>query len=79
MPDSAKLISACLLGIRCAWDGKDKYKNDRAAKLAKQGVLIPVDRTRLTACLGLILHDMCCKENPNRTEGRYLPLRSLSE
>lgn len=28
-----KLISACLLGIRCTWDGKDNYKSDKAIKL----------------------------------------------
>ena len=37
-----KLISACLLGVRCAWDGKDKYKNDRAIEFSKGEVLIPV-------------------------------------
>ena len=42
MSNSLKLISACLLGIRCAWDGKDKHKNDRAMELAKREVLIPV-------------------------------------
>ena len=42
MPHSPKLVSACLLGIRCAWDGKDKYKNDRVMELAKREVLIPV-------------------------------------
>jgi len=42
MPQSLKIISACLLGVRCAWDGEDKYKNDRAMRLAKRGVLIPV-------------------------------------
>jgi uncharacterized protein YbbK (DUF523 family) len=37
-----KLISACLLGIRCAWSGDDKYKNDRAIELSKVETLIPV-------------------------------------
>ena len=37
-----KLISACLLGIRCAWNGDDKYKNDRAIELSKVKALIPV-------------------------------------
>jgi len=37
-----KLISACLLGIKCAWDGKDKYKNEQATKLLKNETLIPV-------------------------------------
>ncbi len=42
MPHSPKLISACLLGMKCAWDGEDKYENDRAMELAKREVLIPV-------------------------------------
>ena len=37
-----KLISACLLGIRCAWSGDDKYKNNRAVELSKLETLIPV-------------------------------------
>jgi uncharacterized protein YbbK (DUF523 family) len=37
-----RLISACLLGIRCAWSGDDKYKNERALELAKVKTLIPV-------------------------------------
>ena len=37
-----KLISACLLGIKCAWDGKDDYKSDRAIKLLSSDTLIPV-------------------------------------
>ena len=37
-----KLISACLLGIRCAWSGDDKYKNNRAVELSKVEALIPV-------------------------------------
>ena len=37
-----KLISACLLNIRCAWSGDDKYKNDRAIELSKVEALIPV-------------------------------------
>jgi len=37
-----KLISACLLGIRCAWSGGDKYKNERAIELSKVETLIPV-------------------------------------
>jgi len=37
-----KLISACLLGIRCAWSGDDKYKNERAVELSKVETLIPV-------------------------------------
>ena len=37
-----KLISACLLGVRCAWSGDDKYRNDRAIELSKLEPLIPV-------------------------------------
>ena len=37
-----KLVSACLLGIRCTWNGDDKYKNDRAIELLKVETLIPV-------------------------------------
>jgi len=37
-----KLISACLVGIRCAWSGDDKYRNERAIELSKVETLIPV-------------------------------------
>jgi uncharacterized protein YbbK (DUF523 family) len=37
-----KLVSACLLGIRCAWSGDDKYNNERAIELSKVETLIPV-------------------------------------
>lgn len=37
-----KLISACLLGIRCTWKGDDKYRNDRAIELSKVETLVPV-------------------------------------
>jgi len=37
-----KLISACLLGIKCEWDGKDRHKNDKAIELLKNETLIPV-------------------------------------
>ena len=37
-----KLISACLLGIRCAWDGKDNYQSDKAIELLNSETLIPV-------------------------------------
>lgn len=37
-----KLISACLLGIKCSWDGKDSYKNKRIMELLKDEVLIPL-------------------------------------
>jgi len=37
-----KLISACLLGIKCTWDGTDRYKNGRAIQLFEGDTLIPV-------------------------------------
>ena len=37
-----KLCSACLLGIKCAWDGKDRYKNEKVIELSKKEILIPV-------------------------------------
>ncbi len=37
-----RLISACLLGIKCTWDGKDIYRNDKAIKLLNSETLIPV-------------------------------------
>ena len=37
-----KLISACLLGIKCAWDGTDKYKDERIIKVLKDETVIPV-------------------------------------
>ena len=36
-----KLISACLLGIKCAWDGQDIYKSDRVIELLNSETLIP--------------------------------------
>jgi uncharacterized protein YbbK (DUF523 family) len=37
-----KLISACLLGIKCTWDGTDKCKDERVIKLLKNETVIPV-------------------------------------
>jgi len=37
-----RLISACLLGIKCAWDGEDNYRSDKAVKLLDSETLIPV-------------------------------------
>ena len=37
-----RLISACLLGVRCPWGGDDKYKSERAIELAQVEPLIPV-------------------------------------
>lgn len=37
-----RLISACLLGLKCAWDGKDDYRSDKAIKLLDSETVIPV-------------------------------------
>jgi uncharacterized protein YbbK (DUF523 family) len=37
-----RLISACLLGVRCNWSGDDKYKDVRAIELSRVETLIPV-------------------------------------
>ena len=37
-----KLVSACLLGIRCAWDGKARYKNKKVIELLRKEILIPI-------------------------------------
>ena len=37
-----RLCSACLLGVRCIWDGTDSYKNDKVIEILKKEVLIPV-------------------------------------
>jgi len=37
-----KLISACLLGVRCAWNGDARYKNSRAVQLSNLETLVPV-------------------------------------
>lgn len=37
-----KLISACLLGIKCTWDGTDKYRNERVIQPLMNEILIPV-------------------------------------
>jgi uncharacterized protein YbbK (DUF523 family) len=37
-----KLISACLLGIKCTWDGTDKYRNEGAIEFLRNEILIPV-------------------------------------
>jgi uncharacterized protein YbbK (DUF523 family) len=36
-----KLISACLLGVKCRWDGED-CQNNQALELMKKEILIPV-------------------------------------
>ncbi|MFC1951319.1 DUF523 domain-containing protein [Chloroflexota bacterium] len=37
-----KLISACLLGIKCNWRGDDGYKSEAALNLASLEQLIPI-------------------------------------
>lgn len=37
-----RLVSACLLGIKCAWDGKDRYRNKKVIELLKNEILIPI-------------------------------------
>lgn len=37
-----RLVSACLLGIRCAWDGKARYENRKVIELLREEVLIPL-------------------------------------
>jgi len=37
-----KLVSACLLGVRCNWDRTDRYKNEKIIELLKNEVLIPI-------------------------------------
>jgi uncharacterized protein YbbK (DUF523 family) len=37
-----KMISACLLGIACTWNGDDRYKNEQALRHLQTEILIPV-------------------------------------
>jgi uncharacterized protein YbbK (DUF523 family) len=37
-----KLVSACLLGVKCTWDGTDKNRNERVVELWKRETLIPL-------------------------------------
>ncbi len=37
-----RLVSACLLGIKCAWDGKARYKNKKVIELLRKETLVPV-------------------------------------
>lgn len=37
-----KLCSACLMGIKCAWDGKDRYKSEKVIEVSKNESVIPV-------------------------------------
>ncbi len=36
------MVSACLLGIKCAWDGGDRYRNKKVIELLRKETLIPV-------------------------------------
>ena len=36
------MVSACLLGIRCAWDAKARYKKRKVIELLRKEILIPV-------------------------------------
>ncbi len=42
MEPSIKLISACLLGIKCTWDATNRYRDERALQLLENDILIPV-------------------------------------
>ena len=37
-----RMVSACLLGVRCAWDGKDGYRKRKVMELLRNEILIPV-------------------------------------
>lgn len=37
-----KMISACLLGVKCAWSGDERYRNEQALRLLQTDILIPV-------------------------------------
>lgn len=37
-----KLVSACLLGVRCTWDGTGKNRDEKLVELSKRETLIPV-------------------------------------
>jgi len=37
-----KLISACLLGVKCAWSGDERYQDGWAFELARRESLVPV-------------------------------------
>jgi uncharacterized protein YbbK (DUF523 family) len=37
-----KMISACLLGIKCAWSGDERYRNEQALRLLQTEILVPV-------------------------------------
>lgn len=37
-----KLVSACLLGIRCNWRGNESYRNEKIIALSQSQLLVPV-------------------------------------
>ena len=37
-----KMISACLLGIACTWNGDKRYANEQALRLLQTDIVIPV-------------------------------------
>jgi len=37
-----RMVSACLLGTKCAWDGKARYKDRKVIELLRKETLIPV-------------------------------------
>ena len=37
-----RLVSACLLGIKCAWDGRDRYRDKKVIEFLREETLIPV-------------------------------------
>jgi uncharacterized protein YbbK (DUF523 family) len=39
---SIKLVSACLLGVKCTWDAKDNYRDERAVRFLENDILVPV-------------------------------------
>jgi len=40
--DSRKMVSACLLGVRCTWDGKVHHRNGKVMELSRRETIIPV-------------------------------------
>ncbi|MEM2978022.1 MAG: NAD(P)H-hydrate epimerase [Candidatus Hadarchaeales archaeon] len=40
-PEPSRLVSACLLGVKCRWDGKAR-EDEGVKELARRGVLVPV-------------------------------------
>jgi len=61
-----KIVSACLVGINCRWDGKNKL-NKKLLKLFKQGKLIPVCPEQLG---GLTTPRMPAEQKGNKVIGK---------